>query len=160
MTKFEGLKERLDEAWAKTDERERKSTIAISQILTKFADYLEVPEDQRIFAKPSEGLSPEYGSSSLNAPERQDDNTWAGNLVMETDGATKSRLGFTIFVDFQESGADFWMRGDERPFHILRCEPSEMEPFFDHVYTNVLKELSEVGGQVPQKNPVGFIWSR
>jgi hypothetical protein len=156
MTKFESLKERLDEVWAKADERERKSTIAISQILIKFAEYLEVPEAQRIFAKPSEGLLPKYGSSSL-APERQDDNTWAGNLVIEMDAVTKSRLGFTIFVDFQESGADFWTRGDERRFRILRCEPSEMDPFFDHVYTNVLEELSEVGRQ---KNPVGFIWSR
>lgn len=160
MKKFEILKERLDEAWAKAEERERKSTIAISQILTKFAEYLQVPEAQRIFAKPSEGLLPQYGSSSLNAPERQDDNTWAGNLVIEMDAATKSRLGFTLFVDFQESGAEFWTRGDERRFTISHDGPSATEPFFDYVYTNVLKELSEIGRQAPRKNPIGFIWSR
>jgi hypothetical protein len=155
MTKFEILKQRLEEAFVKDDDRERKSKAAIWQILIKFAEYLEVPVAQRIYAKPSEGLTPRDGSSPDNAPERLDRNTWAGTLVIEIrDDATISQLGITIFVDFQESGAEFWTRGDERRFPVSHDGPSATEPFFDHVYTGLLKELSEEGRQV--KNPIGF----
>jgi hypothetical protein len=161
MTKSETLIDQLAKLYSKADEREQKSKFAIAQILDGLANYLEIPERNRIYGKPSEGVSAKRGQSPQHAAERQEDNTWAGVLFCETGGEheTSYQLGFTVYVDFQNDGPYFWTFRSEKRFRILTNDPVTAEPFFDHVYTHTLdliaEEATNTGGRLPSRR-IGF----
>jgi hypothetical protein len=160
VTRFKMLQAAFGELIATFNEREKKSTIAIMQILPALADYLETPEEARIYAPPSEGLYPQQRYSALRAAERMPDNTWGGNLLVDLGAG--SRVGFTIGVDFDEalSTAEFWLYGadPERRFRIGDLQSAE--PFFSYIYDLAI-EMSKAaimgGAKYPPKRPIGFI---
>lgn len=159
-TRFESLKTEFARLIAVFNEREKKSAIAINQILPALADFLGIPEESRIYAPPSEGLYPKQIYSALNAAERLPGASWAGSLLV--DLGTGSRIGFTIGVDFNEtlSTAEFFLVGadPERRFTIPDLQSAG--PFFSYVYElaiEISKSAIMSGAKYPPKRPIGFV---
>jgi hypothetical protein len=160
MSKYEDLRQQLSELIAKIDTMDMRATVATAQALTALADYLEIPQNERIFATPTEGIKPKLGRTSTGAVEEQEDGTWAGTLIFETAGALKSRLGITIFTKFDGEIACFRATNSDQWFRVKCNKPEELRPFLDDVYKRASEFLAAAiaaGGQLPSR-PIGFIW--
>jgi hypothetical protein len=160
MSKYEDLQQQLSELIAKINSMDMRATVATAQVLNALADYLEIPQDKRIFATPTEGIKPKPGRTSMGAVEEQEDATWAGTLIFETAGTVKSRLGITIFTKFDGEVACFRATNSDQWFRVKTNNPTELRPFFDDVYkraTEFLVGAIAAGGPIPSR-PIGFIW--